>query len=167
VVQRISKLHGEVLRDQKAEGKPVVQVSFRGGRATDFALKELGLKDLKGLRALDLSFSLVTDAGLKELKELKNLQTLDLAHSEVTDAGLKELKEVKNLQTLDLSATPITDMGLKELKELNTTAPCLILRQLANLANLWATSPEGGREHGCSTDSSVEAALGGVSPAVR
>lgn len=40
---------------------------------------------------LDLSYSSVTDADLKELARLKNLTALDLSFTNVTDAGLKEL----------------------------------------------------------------------------
>jgi hypothetical protein len=35
----------------------------------------------------------VTDAGLKELAGLKSLQALDLTFTKVTDAGLKELRQ--------------------------------------------------------------------------
>ena len=48
----VEKLGGKVTRDEKLPGKPVIGVH--------------------------LSFSAVTDAGLKELAPLKNLATLDL-----------------------------------------------------------------------------------------
>jgi hypothetical protein len=35
----------------------------------------------------------VTDAGLKELKELKQLQSLDLRYTKVTEAGVKDLQD--------------------------------------------------------------------------
>ena len=45
------------------------------------------------LKMVDLVFSKVTDAGLKELARLKQLQSLWLGGTKVTDAGLKELKQ--------------------------------------------------------------------------
>ena len=47
---------------------------------------------------LDLSFTQVTDAGLKELAVLKNMQSLNLLGTNVTDADLKELAGLKSLQ---------------------------------------------------------------------
>ena len=65
---------------------------------------------------LDLSFTAVTDAGLKELVKLQKLQVLNLSLCKnVTDNGLKELAELKGLQVLDLRLTAVTDVGLKEL----------------------------------------------------
>ena len=58
----VEKLGGKVARDDKAPGKPVIQV--------------------------DLNSTNVTGAGLKELANLKNLTTLNLGGTEVTDAGL-------------------------------------------------------------------------------
>src|SRR5262249_37583092 len=68
---------------------------------------------------LDLSGTMVTDAGLKELARFKSLQALKLANvSEVTDGGWKELTALKGLQSLDLSQAMLTDAGLKELAHL-------------------------------------------------
>ena len=36
---------------------------------------------------------------LAHLKDLKGLQTLDLRYTKITDAGLKNLKELNGLQT--------------------------------------------------------------------
>src|SRR2546425_614201 len=67
-VKLVEKLGGTIKRDDKQPGKPVVEVdlSFRD-KVTDADLREL--KELKQLVVLDLNFTLVTDAGLKELKE--------------------------------------------------------------------------------------------------
>ena len=48
---------------------------------------------------LELGFTKVTDAGLKELAGLKSLQSLNLGHTKVTDAGLKALAGLKDLQS--------------------------------------------------------------------
>ncbi len=57
----------EITRDEKAPGKPVVRV--------------------------DLYYTQVTVAGLKELAALGSLTTLNLRFAQVTDAGLKELQK--------------------------------------------------------------------------
>ena len=112
-VQAIKKLGGDVTRDNKAEGKPVIVVLLFNATVTDGDLKEL--KAFKGLKELILGNTAVTDAGLKELKELKDLQLLDIGGTKVTDAGLKELKDLKKLKSLYLRESA-TDTGLKELK---------------------------------------------------
>jgi uncharacterized protein (TIGR03067 family) len=142
-VAAITKLGGQVTRDEKAAGKPVVAVSLSSVPVTDAALAEL-LKDLKNLETLDLFKTKVTDAGLKELQGLNNLRSLSLGFTKVSDKGIKELKhlkslnslslnnntgitdaglddlaELENLQTLDLTATAVTDAGLKALRACN------------------------------------------------
>jgi len=51
---------------------------------------------------LNLKWTRVTDAGLKELAALKQLQGLDLSFTQLTDAGLKELAALQQLQELIL-----------------------------------------------------------------
>jgi hypothetical protein len=95
-------------------------------------VRDAGLKELAGLkqlRILDLWGTRVTDAGLKELAGLKQLQVLNLHDTPVTDAGLKELAGLNQLRGLDLALTEVTDAGLKELAG---------LKQLQVL-NLWGT----------------------------
>ena len=48
---------------------------------------------LKQLQSLNLTFTQVTDAGLKDLAKLKQLQRLDLTFTQVTDAGVAELQK--------------------------------------------------------------------------
>ena len=64
-VKAIEALGGTVIRNEEADGKPVVAVL--------------------------LSHTQVTDAGLKELAPLTELQALHLRRTQVTNAGLKEL----------------------------------------------------------------------------
>ena len=73
-------------------------------------------KDLAEIRSLDLTFTAVTDAGLKELEKCPNLQALNLSYTAVTDEGLRQLKGCKRLQTLYLEGTAVTDAGQKELE---------------------------------------------------
>ena len=72
----IKALGGNVVRDDKAEGKPVIIVHFQDTKVTDTGLKELA--GLKSLQHLYLNNTDVTDAGLKELASLKNLEVLVL-----------------------------------------------------------------------------------------
>ena len=55
---------------------------------------------------------------MKDLKEMKGLKELNLAGTQITDAGLKDLKEVRGLRRLDLANTPTTDAGVEYLMEL-------------------------------------------------
>jgi hypothetical protein len=66
-VKAIRKLDGEITRDEKAKGKPIVGVFLTGTQ--------------------------VTNAGLKHLAGLKQLQTLDLGGTKVTDKGKADLKK--------------------------------------------------------------------------
>jgi len=87
-------------------------------QVTDAGLKELA--GLKSLQSLYLHGTKVTGAGLKELAGLKSLQSLTLRFTQVTDAGLKHLAGLKSLQTLDLRSTKVTDAGLKHLAGLKS-----------------------------------------------
>ena len=114
-VNAILKLGGNVERDEKLPGRPVVGVNLDLTKATDSDLKDL--KELTALKALNLWGTQITDAGLKELKQLKGLQELGLCGTQITDAGLKELKDLTGLQLLRLNNTEITDAGVKDLKQ--------------------------------------------------
>ena len=113
VVQTIQKLNGEIIRDEKAEGKPVIAVKLHHYWVKDEHVKELIA--LKQLQTLDLSQTEVTDAGIKDVASLQQLRTLNLRRTAVTDAGLKELTGLQQLRSLDLTGTAVTDAGLKEL----------------------------------------------------
>src|SRR5262249_57047266 len=67
----------------------------------------------------DLTFTKVTDGGLKKLSALASLTKLALGGSLVTDAGMKTLVEaLPRLEGLHLAGSPIGDSGLKELEKL-------------------------------------------------
>jgi hypothetical protein len=128
-VAEIEKVGGEVRRDEKKPGKPIVAVSFALGSNTNKGLEQLKafprleevylvlcgdvtdrcvehLRGLKGLRTLALfGCSRVTDKGVEHLRELKGLRTLDLSHTQVTDAGLKHLEGLAELRDLGLRGT--------------------------------------------------------------
>ena len=87
-----------------------LDLSYTG--VTDAGLRELA--GLKTLQTLSLrNCQKLTDAGLNELAGLRTLQVLILANCEqLTGAGLKELAGLNRLKTLDLSVTKVTDSGL-------------------------------------------------------
>ncbi len=77
------------------------------------------LRGVPGFKALDLSrCKLLTDAGVECLWGFAKLQSLDLSNSLVTDAGLGYLKELEALRSLALSnCKRISNFGLSHLTE--------------------------------------------------
>lgn len=71
------------------------------------------------LEDLDLSKSLVTDAGLAHLAALKKLDFLDLSDTQITGEGLGALASTP-ITRLDLTRATITDDGLASLAHLHT-----------------------------------------------
>jgi len=138
-VAYVKKLGGTVARDEKAPGKPVINVNLFSTKVTDEGLKELA--PLKHLTLLAIRDAKVTDAGLKELATFKNLATLYLNDTYVTDAGLKELTALRNLTTLFLGDTPVADVGLKELAVLNNLTKLSLTRVLQIPAPRGVTEP--------------------------
>ncbi|HTQ38045.1 MAG TPA: hypothetical protein VMJ32_03405 [Pirellulales bacterium] len=71
---------------------------------------------LAGLKALDLTGSAVTDAGLQHLAAFPSLQELDLSESNVTAAGLIVLQSLPNLEWLGLRKTSVGLLARTKLK---------------------------------------------------
>jgi Leucine-rich repeat (LRR) protein len=97
------------------------------------------------LTSLNLSYTDITDLGLKQVAKLQKLTSLDLSSNKITDAGLKEVAKLQKLTSLDLSATKITDAGLKEVAKLQQLTELLLvytditdagLKELAKLRHL-------------------------------
>ncbi len=90
---------------------------------TDATVSNAGLsklKDLRNLRALDLSGCEIDDTKFAAMKALTSLQSLRLSDSPLlTDVGLKNLERLSELKSLDLSMTSVTDSGLLHLIGLN------------------------------------------------
>ena len=84
-------------------------------RVTDSDLPSLSRLPL---RKLCLSYTSVSDDGLKHLVPLSKLDALHLEKTSVSDAGLKQLATMESLRNLNLSKTKITKSGLKELTRL-------------------------------------------------
>src|SRR5262245_45691854 len=94
-VQALKELEGRIVRDEKAPGKPVIEVLILD-EATDENVKHLA--NFKELQKLGLLFSRdLTDTGLQHLAKLTKLQELSLQSTGLTDAGLKHLAKLKQL----------------------------------------------------------------------
>jgi hypothetical protein len=96
---------------------------YRGKFLHEYAPGERPLEDgdlawvsaFPQLKDLDLSNSLVTDAGMRELRGLRQLRKLSLWGTRITDAGVESLRGLTELEDLDLGGTRISDAGLKSL----------------------------------------------------
>lgn len=139
VVQRIEARGGYVVRDKAGN---IEEVSLARTWATDSDIDlVVGIKTIK---RLDLSFTYVTDIGIKKLQLLRQLEELNLDTAEaltdismahlranpglrwlrvrgvdITDAGMPYVGELKGLRTLDLSHTMLGDVGLEHLPGLS------------------------------------------------
>jgi len=100
-------------------------------KSSDEQIKELAsLKQFKHLIALDLTYSGITDKGMKELARFERLKALKLRNvSAVTQAGITELAGLKELSVLELQYTKVNDLWLNDLGK---------LKQLRTL-DLWQT----------------------------
>lgn len=78
------------------------------------------LVDVKGLQALDLRYTAVTDKGLRTVSQLDKLKALLLDGTRISDAGLRHMKSLTNLEELHLNNVPeVSGAGLKSLAGLN------------------------------------------------
>jgi hypothetical protein len=105
-----------IVRDKNVPGNPVIKLGLCGIKDIDSVLPLL--KHFRSLRALDLTYSPITDDSLKHLAGLHNLKTLSLCMTPVTDKGLAHLKSLKELQELSLAATDVSGEGLQQLTSL-------------------------------------------------
>ena len=95
---------------------PIVEEKVR--RVLKMSTGELTNADLAKVTDLDLTFTQITDAGLKEAAKLQQLTRLFLSNTQITDAGLKEVAKLQKLKRLYLNGTQITDTGLKDVAKL-------------------------------------------------
>jgi hypothetical protein len=138
-IERIEQRGGWVVRDK--DGK-VVEASLERTWATDNDIDFV--VQLKDIKQLDLSFTYVTDKGIKKLQELQQLEDLTLDTAEfltdaamahlranralrrlvvrgvdITDAGMPYVGEMTGLRSLDISYTMLGDVGLETLPNLS------------------------------------------------
>jgi Leucine-rich repeat (LRR) protein len=72
------------------------------------------------LQTLDLSFTHVTDAGIRGLELVRTLEVLNLAGcDEITDVSCLRLQSCRALKKLDLSQSSVTDAGIRGLSSLS------------------------------------------------
>jgi hypothetical protein len=75
---------------------------------------------LTGLKSLSLSFTIVTDAGMKHVVSLKSLEYLSTT-AQVTDKGIAYVGQLTTLKYLGLfGPTPVTDAGLEHVGKLTS-----------------------------------------------
>ena len=138
-VQRIEERGGWVVRDRDGN---VTEVSLERTWATDNDIDFV--VELKTVKKLDLSFTYVTDKGIKKLQALQQLEDLTLDTAEfltdasmahlranralrrlvvrgvdITDAGMPYVGEMSGLRSLDISYTMLGDVGLEHLPALS------------------------------------------------
>ncbi len=95
-------LGGEVRLDEKATGRPIVEIRLRTTRVADDQLGDL--RGLSSLRTLDLTQTRISDAGLARLRGHEGLRSLLVYDTRVTDRGLEHIATMSGLEKL-LSGT--------------------------------------------------------------
>jgi RNA polymerase sigma factor (sigma-70 family) len=118
IISLIEARGGHVIRDEKAPGRPIVEVDmnqlFAGG-ITDETVKLLA--ELKTIERLQLGGRKITDAELKKIAVLSNVRLLNLGGAKITDEGVKELQRMPKLEDVWLAGTAITTEGLKHVSK--------------------------------------------------
>ena len=72
------------------------------------------LAAMADLKSLDLSFTLITDAGLESLSSLIAIESLNLQSAELlTDTAMAHVRGWKRLRSLNLRGTDITDTTME------------------------------------------------------
>ncbi|MBY0231552.1 MAG: hypothetical protein K2W96_19880, partial [Gemmataceae bacterium] len=95
----LARLEAKMRLDGKAEGNPLVAVSF------DRDVADLDLADLreeKSLKSLSITGGKVTDTGLAYLQGLAGLEELNLEGAAIAGTGLRWLAGLKKLKSLRL-----------------------------------------------------------------
>lgn len=108
-IQVMELLDGEVVRDDKLPGRPVVEASFAW--SPKFKNEHIHLlKAFPSLARLDLSGTQVTDAGLLRIPELQSLVELNLYETRVTQEAVAELRK-SSPKLLVFSVFAIKELG--------------------------------------------------------
>jgi internalin A len=113
-VQRVEARGGFVVRDRDGN---VSEVSLARTWATDEDVNYVA--KIPTLKRLDLSFTLVTDKGIKELEQLRQLEDLNLETTEsLTDASMNYLKNIPTLRRLNVRGVDVTDVGMPAIAQM-------------------------------------------------
>ncbi|HYH69283.1 MAG TPA: hypothetical protein VD866_31610 [Urbifossiella sp.] len=93
----------------------VITLDLKYTDITDAGLKEFS--GFKNLSVLSLGGTGVTDAGVKHCLQFPELTRLQLGYTDVTDAGVRHLLGLKRLESLNLDGTKVTDAGVASLRQ--------------------------------------------------
>jgi hypothetical protein len=128
VLKPLKNLQRLYLSDRALTDRGIAQLSGPTGLRS---LKEVDLLDTKvtgsgfaglcQLEAIRISYSPITDEGLRAICGISGLQSLRLSETRITDDGLKELRRLSRLKFLsigELSDDGISDAGIVYLREL-------------------------------------------------
>ena len=117
--ETVKRLGGMIIRDDEADGKPIVSVDLRNSKATDAELGHLRLSTK--LRVLNLDgCQEITDAVLPYFANLTDLEDLNLRGTKVKGDGFIYLKGLTKLTKITLpSATVLTGKQLAPLAALS------------------------------------------------
>lgn len=96
-----------------------------GSKISDRALLDLP-SQRASLRMLDLSFTKVSDAGLKPVTTLRELRHLSLIDCRVTDNGIEGLARLSGVREIFLSKTDVSEKAVEQLRR--TLTKCRIER---------------------------------------
>lgn len=76
---------------------------------------------LRDVERLDLSLTLITDAGMEQLKALENVRDLNLfAVEQITDTAVAYLRGWRKLERLNLRGTDVTDTALEYIGQITS-----------------------------------------------
>jgi Leucine Rich repeat len=117
VIALVERLGGQIERDAKAPGDPVVGIRLATTRISDEQLGEL--QGLSSLRSLDLTQTRISDTGLAHLRGHEGLRSLILFDTRVTDRGFASIATISGLETLVAGMCDVTGAGLSQLESLN------------------------------------------------
>lgn len=112
------RLNGSGLKYLKDE--PVEILSVAESKIVDEHLHYIG--DLKNLKRLDLSYTWITDKGVKTISELPGLHNLGLAGcTKLTTKSVDEvIRFAPNIKELNISLTPVGKGGFEKLAKLDS-----------------------------------------------
>ena len=91
-------------------------LNVNGAGADDTLVKEL-VAAMPDLESLTISYSTISDQGMKELAKLKRLSHLAIGSNHVTDAGLQEVARMKKAAVVNIASNKITEDGKDRLWE--------------------------------------------------
>jgi hypothetical protein len=115
LASRVSKLGGQVKRATWVKDRVVWIVDLQGTQTGDADLAGLG--PMADVDDLDLSFTRVTDKGVRALAGNTALRRVSLTGTKVSDAAIEDLRQIPNLQHINLAATAVTARGIAQLVE--------------------------------------------------